>query len=224
MCFSATASFAAGAVLTTIGIVSIRKSPSPSQTMFAGIPFIFGIQQITEGFVWLSHTQHSFAMLHQIATYNFLFFAQVVWPLWVPLSIIRLEPMHKRRAAEKFLVYLGALMSVYQLFCLCTFHVYSVVQEHHVLYVQDYPVIISHFSKAIYICVIFLPLFLSRTPHMKLLGTAVVISCVVSLLVYRMYFVSVWCFFAAVISFIVYIIVHTISHAERPVPFHLKRT
>jgi hypothetical protein len=224
MCFSATASFTAGAVLTTIGIVSIRKSPSASQTMFAGIPFIFGIQQITEGFVWLSLTDTSFAFLKSLATYNFLFFAQVVWPMWVPLSIVRLEPKHKRRTAEIFLVYLGALMSVYQLFCLFTFHVYSVVQDHHILYVQDYPVIISHFSKAIYLCVIFLPLFLSRIAHMKLLGTVIVISCVVSLLVYRIYFVSVWCFFAAVVSFIVYIIVHTISHTERPVPFHLKRT
>ena len=54
MCFSASASFGAGIVLTGIGVASIKKSDTRSKSLFASIPLIFGIQQITEGFLWLA--------------------------------------------------------------------------------------------------------------------------------------------------------------------------
>ena len=84
MCFSASASFGAGVVLSVIGVASIKKAKSPTQIIFASIPLIFAVQQITEGFLWLSLTHSNFASLKQVTTYIFLFFAQIVWPIWVP--------------------------------------------------------------------------------------------------------------------------------------------
>jgi hypothetical protein len=104
MCFSASASFSAGVILSAIGVASIKKAQSPPHIFFASIPLIFAVQQITEGFVWLSLSNPTFVPLKQIATYNFLFFAQVVWPVWVPFSILKLEPKNRRRRSEKILV------------------------------------------------------------------------------------------------------------------------
>ncbi len=91
MCFSAGASFTAGAVLTVIGVVSIRESHERQQIPFASIPLLFAIQQIFEGFVWLSFTNPDFAFTRWVSAYMFIFIAQVVWPFWVPFSILMLE-------------------------------------------------------------------------------------------------------------------------------------
>ena len=81
MCFSAGASFAAGAVLSIIGVGSIRKAQSPSQVLFASIPLVFSVQQVSEGVLWLALQNSKFESLAPLATYLFLFFAQVLWPL-----------------------------------------------------------------------------------------------------------------------------------------------
>ena len=72
MCFSATASFSAGAVLTGLGAVSLSKASSPREYPFASIPLLFGIQQITEGFVWLSMTHPDYAFLQEGSMWFFL--------------------------------------------------------------------------------------------------------------------------------------------------------
>ena len=95
MCFSAGASFGAGVVLSVIGIASLKKVQTPSQIVFASVPLIFSVQQITEGFLWLALSNPAFAFLQQFTTYTFLFFAQVVWPMWVPLAIFLLEKEDK---------------------------------------------------------------------------------------------------------------------------------
>ena len=54
MCFSATASFGASAVLGAIGIIAVAKAKTKPQRLFATIPLIFAVQQLTEGLLWLS--------------------------------------------------------------------------------------------------------------------------------------------------------------------------
>ena len=54
MCFSAPASFIAGAVLATVGVVTLRMATRPAQIAFAAIPLLFGIQQLFEGLILLS--------------------------------------------------------------------------------------------------------------------------------------------------------------------------
>ena len=54
MCFSASASFGAGIVISTIGVVTLKKVSSPAHYYFALIPLFFAIQQFAEGFLWLA--------------------------------------------------------------------------------------------------------------------------------------------------------------------------
>lgn len=78
MCFSATASFGAGVVLTVIGVASIKKTHHPTQLLFASIPFIFGVQQIAEGILWLTLPNPDYVSTQKIFTHIFLFFAQIL--------------------------------------------------------------------------------------------------------------------------------------------------
>ncbi len=206
MCFSAGASFGAGVLLSVIGVASIKKAQSPSQIIFASIPLIFAVQQITEGFVWLSITNPSYASLQLIATYNFLFFAQVVWPVWVPFAILKLKPKTSRRKAEKILVGIGAIVSLYLAYCLLTFHVEAKIFGYHISYEQNYPTAFSGYFGILYVVATIVPPFFSRIRGMWMLGTMILISYIITTVFYTDYIVSVWCFFASIISIAVYAI------------------
>lgn len=212
MCFSAGASFGAGVVLTVIGSASIKKAKAPSQLMFAGIPFIFGLQQITEGFLWLSFNNASLQFLQTPATYIFLLIAQIIWPIWVPYSIMKLEPKEKRRVFEKVLVFTGALVSIYLGICLATCHVEASIDGYHITYIQEYPRFTGQFSGVFYVAATILPPFFSRIRRMWMLGLSILISYIITAVFYSDYIVSVWCFFASVISISIYTIVYSMNH------------
>lgn len=214
MCFSAGASFGAGVVLSVVGVASIRKAQAPSQTIFAGIPLLFAAQQVTEGSLWLALTDPAYASLQQVTTYTFLFFAQVVWPLWVPFSILKLEPKNRQRVMEKVLVGVGAVVSLYLGYCLMSYHVEAKVVGHHISYEQDYPAPLSLFGNLLYGIATVVPLFFSRVRHMWILGITILISYAITAILYTDYVISVWCFFAAIISIAIYVIVYNLKNSN----------
>lgn len=215
MCFSASASFGAGVVLSIVGVASIKKAKSSSQLSFASIPVLFAVQQITEGFLWLSLTNPEYASLQKITTYIFLFFAQVVWPVWVPFSILILEPKGKRELLLKILTGIGGLVSVYLAYCLWSFPVEASILGYHIFYDQDYPAAIALYCGLLYIIATIVPPFLSRIRFMWLLGTAILISYAITTIFYTNYIVSVWCFFASVISIAVYVILYQFNNHKK---------
>jgi hypothetical protein len=203
MCFSAAASFSAGAVLTGVGIVTFQKS-KPEQRWFGTIPFLFGTQQIIEGLLWLCLEHHFMsAQWASIWTYAFLFIAQVIWPIWVPFSIIHMQPKLDRSLLQKSLLVLGGILSAYLWISLMVFPVEAKISGHHILYVQDYPPRITQWSGLIYVLVTIIPSFLSPLNKMKWLGVFVLLSYMITAFFYEGYVVSVWCFFASLISVVV---------------------
>jgi hypothetical protein len=215
MCFSAGASFGAGIVLSAIGVASVKKAKSPSQVVFASIPLIFAVQQITEGFLWLSLSNSSYSYLQSFTTYAFLFFAQVVWPVWVPFSILKLEPKERRRKLGKILVGIGALVSVYLAYCLFTFPVEAKIVGYHISYEQNYPDAISRYCGFLYIVATIAPPFFSHVRRMWMLGATILISYIITTLFYTDYIVSVWCFFASIISIAVYAILYELNNLSK---------
>ena len=134
MCFSTEASFAASAVLLITGAASIRKVSKPSQLMFASIPIIFGIQQFAEGFLWLALTNVDYSHLQMLSTYTFLFFAQVIWPSWVPISFFFLEQNAKRKKILAAITAVGLTVSFYLSFRLISVDVESRIRGQYIHY------------------------------------------------------------------------------------------
>ena len=79
MCFSASASFIAGAALVTAGIATLRIVRRPSEIPFAAIPLLFGLQQLIEGLIWLSFRDAS-PLANSTLTFVYSLFSHVVWP------------------------------------------------------------------------------------------------------------------------------------------------
>ena len=206
MCFSANASFVAGIVLTSIGIGAIRKTQHPSQILFASIPLIFAVQQITEGFLWLTLPNPSWFESQRVLTYIFLLFAQIIWPIWVPIAILFLEKENTRKNIQRILVGLGTLVSIYLTYCLFLFHIQARIIGYHIAYEQNYPPIFKYAAGILYVISTIIPPFFSHIRKMWLLGLTIFFSYLITTIFYDNYLVSVWCFFASIISISVYII------------------
>ena len=215
MCFSTGASFGAGVILSVIGVASIKKANKSSQIIFAGIPLIFCVQQVTEGFVWLSLSNPAFSSLEQVATYTFIFIAQVIWPIWIPIALLMLEEENRRKKIQKVLLGMGVVISLFLAYCLLNFHVEAKIIGYHIKYQQDYPRQLSRIGALFYIIATIAPTFVSAYKRMWILGVAVLISYIITTIFYVEYITSVWCFFASIISIAVYIILHEIIRGKK---------
>jgi len=209
MCFSATASFGAGAVLTTAGVVSLRHASEARQILFAGIPLVFAFQQAVEGCVWLALTHRLPAGLAQPATYTFLFLAQVVWPFYIPLAMMVLERQRWRRNILTGISCLGILAAMSRAWSLLSHDVFARTLDHHISYRYDHATAYGEYGLALYLLLLVVPTFLSGIRWMWTFGVAILLSYVLAEIVFAEFAISVWCFFAAIISVCVFAIVRT---------------
>jgi hypothetical protein len=204
MCFSADASFAGGVIISAIGVAVLRKVHKPSQLLFACIPLFFGIQQFSEGFLWLTLPHPEYLNLQKLDTYIFLVMADVLWPMWIPLSVLFMEKDDKRKKILWALLFMGLSLSLYYGFCLVFYNVNPHILGYHIQYKNDFPKSLGMYAFAIYIIASITPLFVSSIKRTHLMGVLMFLSCLITAIFFRQYLTSVWCFFAAIISGVIY--------------------
>jgi len=204
MCFSTEASFAGGVIIAGIGIATIRKVHKPSQIIFASIPLFFGLQQIAEGFLWLSLQHPEFAVLQKPATYVFLVMAEVFWPAMVPLAVLWMEKNKKKRKILWVMLAMGISVSLYFTVCLLALSVKPEIMGYHIEYVDNFPKSIHLVVFGIYLVTSIAPLFISTIKRTYVLGILMSVSCLVTIVFFTQYLTSVWCFFAATMSLVIY--------------------
>lgn len=215
MCFSATASFSAGIVLTAAGIATVKKVQHKKELLFASIPLLFAAQQFTEGLLWLSLTNARYTFIIKPATYLFLLFAQVIWPLLVPVSMLLLSENEKQKKILSLLTAIGFTVSGYLLYCLYLFPIAANILGHHIRYQLDFPAELAFVIGIYYFAVtVFPPLFL-KSLKMKWLSLIILGSYIFTRFFFAAYFISLWCFFAAIISIVVWAIIDDIQIASR---------
>jgi hypothetical protein len=203
MCFSAEASFASGAVLSAIGVASVKKVSKPEQRLFAVIPLLFAAQQFAEGVLWTTLRSGGHERLQNAAMYIFLITALVIWPVMVPLSVWFMEKVKGRRKLLAGLVVMGGAVSLIYVYYLISHTVTVQISGFHLAYyVNGFPNI--RYAFIFYLLPTVAPLFVSSVRRMWLFGILIAASCAVTGLFYAEYLTSVWCFFAALISVTIY--------------------
>jgi hypothetical protein len=218
MCFSATASFGASAVLGTLGIISVAKAKTNPQKVFATIPLLFAVQQLSEGLLWLSLKDADMASWQSLLTHIFLIFAMAVWPFWIPFTIWLLEKDAIRKKKIKLFVWVGAVVAIGVCVILFSYPVQvvtpfcfncpgsSLSPRDHLHYEFAIPAMIKKLIVAfsvLYIAATIVTPFFSSIKKMKWLGVVFLASYFFAVGFYRGFVISVWCFFAAVLSFVV---------------------
>ena len=211
MCFSAGASFAGGAVITAIGVMTVRTNRDPSRRLFAAIPLIFGVQQISEGFVWVALQSPGHDRMLSISMYIFLIAALIVWPSVLPLSMLVMEKVKNRRLALYLLLVVGLLTSIYYVLNLLVSDVDPRIISHHIKYAPEFPRPLALPVFIAYLIATLAPLFISSVRKMWLFGLLVTVSCLITGIFFKEYLASVWCFFAALISAVIWLIVRDVK-------------
>lgn len=199
MCFSAHASFIAAAGLSIIGLLSIyRTYGRPSIMPLATLPLLFGIQQAFEGIVWLGLEGKAFTHYVHFATTAFLFFALILWPLYIPYAIYSFEHHENKRKLLLIPLFCGVAVAFIHAYYLFTQPVEAAVSCNHISY--HYPLSYPWLRMILYAVATILPFFLTHAFLLRIFGVLVLVSAVVAHVFYTYNFGSVWCFFAAILS------------------------
>ncbi len=200
MCFSASASFTAGTVLLAVGAVTLKKAENRAELAYAAIPLLFGIQQLIEGVIWLTF-RFDAPLLNPAMTFVYSLFSHVLWPLYVPCALLLLEPLSSRRKFLLAFVAAGATAGLYLLVNMFRFPIESRPVGGHIEYASPHfyiaPVMAGYLAGT---CI---SMLFSSHKLVNVFGIAALSSFGLSYLIYRQWFISVWCFFAAVLSVIV---------------------
>jgi len=213
MCFSADASLVSSAILVPAGLYCLYKSLQTNKTnwVFALLPLVFGIQQAIEGGVWWSLETDNTEYLRFFAL-SFLFFSHFFWLVWVPYSCYSTESQHARKKLFLFITGVGAIFgaSMFPQFLLhpewldVSIINHSIVYKTTLIYDRYLP---RDFIAGVYMLIIMAPLALSSDHYHRRLGALVLFSVMITIAFFDYAFISVWCYFAAVISLYIYYII-----------------
>jgi len=205
MCFSATASFTAGAALLIVGAVTTRRAGSKAELAYAGIPLLFGIQQILEGALWLTFPVDE-PLLNTVLTYVYSFFSHVLWPVYVPVAVLLLEPTPWRRKVLATIAVAGGAVGLYLLYFLVRLPLVAAVTGRHIAYLS--PHFYAMQAMTLYLFGTCISSLFSSHRWVRFFGVTAFLSFVAAYAFFATWFISVWCFFAAVLSVTVLLYFH----------------
>lgn len=200
MCFSAQASFTASAVLAIIGTLNLPQVTAKRQWLLAAIPFFFTIQQATEGVLWMTlGVEGANPTLRDLALYIYLFFAIFFWPICIPLSIYLAETVSWRKNVIGIFVLGGIATTLVNIYYAWGQTPQVAVTDHSINYIGWLPD-----QRFTYGAVVVLPTFFSSLKNMWQFGVLTALGAVITNYFFLVTYVSVWCFFCALISLLLY--------------------
>ena len=202
MCFSLKVSLFSSACLFFVASFLLKKSP---KNCLFYIPFFFAIQQLAEAGVWATFDYDWGLQWRNLFSYSFLFFAFIIWPVWIPYSFYKLERDKRHQKILRWIFFLGIIISVYLLCQMLTNPITITVVRNSISYYLDSTNFVDNiYLICIYAFIVISPCFVSTLPRAKVFGILLFLSLVVSCLIYYYAFTSVWCFFAAILSSAIY--------------------
>lgn len=211
MCFSPSASFGASVVLASTGAIAVSLSKNNAQKVLACVPVLFALQQFSEGVLWMSLRNLEWAHLKQLSTYVFLLFAQVIWPAYIPVAMLLFEKQKQRRTVMQILAAAGLMLSVYTLYCLINYPVIADADHHHIRYTLGFTLSEKWYYGLFYFLPTIVAPMLSSTKMLRWLGGLFLVSYAFTRLLFHLYVISVWCFFGAIISLVIVLMIYRLN-------------
>ncbi len=214
MCFSAQASFLAATGLLLLYSSTIHAAVTRADKFMATTQLLFALQQVCEGIVWITlNHEDTTSFIHHLSVYGFLLFAFGLWPFWIPFVLSLGNPKDKKHMQLFTILGLAVSLSLFgiTLFYGATASPYF----RHILYDIPAPWSLSFIGFLLFLICTLVPLFLSHVPGARFLAIAGTVGLVVSLTLYRIFFISVWCFFAAACSGLISLLIFQRSRQRK---------
>ena len=178
---------------------------------------LFAPQQAVEGGVWLSIGKENAEKIHLLATI-YLSFSHLIWLVLAPLSVALIETSHFKRRLFFAFTAMGLIFgsSLYLPLLFYDNWLGVEVVNHSIFY--DVRLIYDGFLSKdtvglIYAAIIIFPMLISTNSHIRLFGVVLVLSGIPAYYAYYHVFISVWCFFAGIVSlYIAYILTRVLKY------------
>jgi hypothetical protein len=213
MCFGPTSSFAIGTVLSSVSIGCLIYTSDKRRILFAVIPLLFAIQQFSEGGLWIIQIDPRYGAWRDMLTMIFLVIA-FLWPIIVPVSISLLEIKGSVQKLMKGFIAVGMLLSAYLLYFVFFKETLATLANGRINYQIQSPG--SGIAEGvIYALVITGPMFLSSHLGIVILGIVNVVLISTAAFMWKNEFISVWCFFAAMLSALIFLFIYSQKHVKR---------
>ncbi len=197
MCFSAPASFVSSGGLILLSGASFAVAKKEDKFL-AAVPLLFGVQQGIEGIQWLYLNSGSTSIF---AGYAYLFFAFILWPIYVPFFVYMIDK--KRRDILRWFIFLGAAVALYSLGAPLASSLS--IQKINLCINYNFNYSYGGALTTLYMIAVFGPLFTSSFESFKWFGVLFAVLAIFAHIYFIVDFVSVWCFFAAAVSFVFFI-------------------
>lgn len=210
MCFSPQADFTAGAVITLVGVVTLRRVDHRRELIVGALPLLLGLHQLVEGFVWLALRGEVSQGLGDSAKQTYIVFAHAVLPALVPLGFTLLEPDRRRARWMWPLVAAGVLLGAYLLWQITAYPVGAQQQARCIDYTTHTPndLLIG----ALYVLVTCGPALMSTRRHLRWFGAVSLVGVIAAALVRLDELTSLWCVYVALVSVLI------LAHFRRQAP------
>lgn len=183
-------------------MATLRHVREPRALLFASLPMLFAVHQLTEGFVWLGLEGRIGKVALDHVAFLFMIYAQGILPFLLPLAVLLMEPRGPRRAAVLGLTAVGALVGVWNIIGVVGFPSRVFVEHHSIAYRN--PLTGSFSISCLYVLATCGALLLSTHRGVRSYGLVNVIALTVAQLFKEYAFASVWCFYAALLSIMIY--------------------
>jgi heme exporter protein D len=201
VCFSFEADLVAAAVLTPIGILSIRAARTPRELPLASIPLIFAAHQFTEAWAWAGLDGRVSNGVMQFAIDAFLIVAQVVLPTLVPLAMLLVEPIRRRRVLMALTGVVGLVNAVAFSLILVEHGAYAYADGNTMIYKT--PVDLGWAMGVAYLLPTCVAPILSSSRQLRALGVANLVGIGVVIVAKTEAATSVWCAYSAFVSVLI---------------------
>ena len=210
MCFSPQADFTAGAVITLVGVETLRRVDHRRELIVGALPLLLGLHQLVEGFVWLALRGDVSQGLGDSAKQTYIVFAHAVLPALVPLGFTLLEPDRRRARWMWPLVAAGVLLGAYLLWQITAYPVGAQQQARCIDYTTHTPndLLIG----ALYVLVTCGPALMSTRRHLRWFGAVSLVGVIAAALVRLDELTSLWCVYVALVSVLI------LAHFRRQAP------
>jgi hypothetical protein len=215
MCFSEPVSFAAAGALIVGGAFASWKAFKRNKRYFpvSLMPTLAGLQQLTEGHVWMG-VNNSDPFMIWWAAMGYIFFSWLMWPVWIPFSIYFLEPRASRRKVPLLGFALAGLVFGLILFVPHLFHpdwIAVGINRQSLAYEDtmflDY-LIPRWLTYLIYVFLLVTPTMISTYLHIRLFGLMMIVVLIVVYAFLSFAYISFFCFLAGLGTIhLIYIIV-----------------
>lgn len=195
MCFNAPVSLIASGGLAGLGFDALRRLKRHRLTLVAIVPLLFAIQQLAEGLQWIVIARGEPSLF---LGYLFLLFAFLTWPTFIPLAVLVAEPNKKRKRLLCWILLIGIAGTAYGLIGLFLYPLSIAAIDHHIVYQTNIP----HWTLGtyLYLGVLVVSCCISSYRFIRIFGALLAASFAVAMIFYTTAFISVWCFFAAILS------------------------